>query len=73
MAHLAVHILRRLQAKLAWAIDKQLQVISIQNVYTTKELKNKVVLSLKQYCICYVVLNNVMYILFILRFHWVAM
>ena len=68
-----VHILRRLKAKLAWAIDKQLQVISIQNVYITKELKNKVVLSLKQSCICYVVLSNVMYILFILRFHWVAM
>ena len=73
MAHLDVHILRHLKVKLAWAIDKQLQVISIQNVYITKELKNKVVLSLKQYCICYVVLSNIMYILFILRFHWIAM
>ena len=43
--------MRRLQEELAWATDKWLQVISSVMlfktvIYTTKKLKNKVVLSL---------------------------
>ena len=46
-----VCISMHLKEKLAWATDKQLRVIN--NSYITKELKNKAVLSLKQYCMQY--------------------
>ena len=59
-----VHVSRLLKEELAWAIDKQLQVISNHyNVsYTTKKIKNKAVLNLKQYtyCLrCYVAFSNI--------------
>ena len=49
------------------SIDKQLQIIStlmlFKNSYGTKKLKgtkNKIILNLKQYCLCcYVALSNV--------------
>ena len=44
-----VHISRHLKEELAWAIDKQLQVINNKMSYTTKELRNKPILILKQY------------------------
>ena len=49
-----VHISNHLD-ELAWAVDKRLRVIStyhnvIKNSKGTKELKNKAVLNLKQYC-----------------------
>ena len=52
---MAWHISRHLKEGLAWAIDKQLQVISnmlFETVsYTTKKLEmNEAILSLKQYC-----------------------
>ena len=51
-----VQVLRQLKEELAWATDKQLQVISTAII----ELKNKAVSSLKQYCMhYYVVLSNV--------------
>ena len=52
----------------ALAVDKQLQVISTIMLFksskSAKELKNKAVLNLKQYCMryclrCYVALSNV--------------
>ena len=51
--------------ELAWAIDKQLWVSSNVILLKTvmplmRKLKNKAILSLKQYCMhCYVVLSNV--------------
>ena len=54
-----VRVSSLLKEELAWVTDKQLR---INSSYTTKELKNKAVLSLKlkQYCMrCYVVLSNV--------------
>ena len=47
-----MHILRHLKQVLVWAIDKQVQFIGndmlLKTVtYTTKELKNKAILSLK--------------------------
>ena len=50
-----IRILIHLKEELAWTTDKQLRVIS--NI--TKELKNKAILNLKQYCICcYMILSN---------------
>ena len=51
--------------ELAWAVDKQLRVISNKMLFkavvrTTKKLKKKAVLNLKQYCMhYYVTLSNV--------------
>ena len=46
--------------ELAWAMDKWLQVISNKIVYTTKTLKNKAILNLKQHRMhCYVTLSNI--------------
>ena len=61
------NVLRKLTEELAWATDKQLQVISnimlFKTVtYTTKKLKNKAVLGLNN-IVCsatYVVLCNVL-------------
>ena len=57
-------ISRRLNEELAWVIDKQLWIISDKMllkivVATTKKLKNKAILSLRQYCVhCYVTFSN---------------
>ena len=65
MAYVKVRVSRRLKQELAWVIDKRLRVISNKIlfktvVYTTKKLKNKAVLNLKQYCMCcYVTLSDV--------------
>ena len=64
MAYVNICVLRHLKEELAWVIDKRLRVISnkmlFQNSCTTKKLKNKAVLNLKQYCMrCYVTLSNV--------------
>ena len=56
-----------LKEELAWTVDKWLLVIStimlFKNSYSTKELKelkNKTILSLKQYCFhCHVALSNI--------------
>ena len=47
--------------ELAWAVNKWLWVtILFLKSKNTKELKNKTVLNLKQYCIhCYVAINNI--------------
>ena len=48
MVDVDVRVSSHLKEELAWAIDKQLQVIStimlFRNNYSTKELKNKAVL-----------------------------
>ena len=48
-------ILSHLKEELTWAIDKRLRIIStimlFKNSNSTKELKNKAVLNLKQYYI----------------------
>ena len=60
-----IRVSSHLKEELAWAVDKQLQVISsimffVKNSKSTKELKNKAVLNLEQCCIhCYVALSNV--------------
>ena len=61
MVDVNVRILSHLKEELAWAIDKQLWVISTVMLFkNTKELKNKAVLILEQCCICcYVALSNV--------------
>ena len=52
--------IKHLKEELVWATDKQLCIIIKYLNYTTKELKNRVVLSLKQYCMCcYAVLSNI--------------
>ena len=60
MAYINICVSGRLKEELAWAIDKQFQVISIiKYSYTAKKLKNKAILSLKQYCMrCYVALSS---------------
>ena len=63
MAYVNVCISRHLKEELGWTIDKQLRLI-INKVlfisYTTKNLKNKTVFNIKQYCMrCYVTLRNV--------------
>ena len=63
VAYVNIRILRCLKEKLGLAIGKWLRLIInsvIYNNYTTKNLKNKAVLSSKQYCMrCYVTLSNV--------------
>ena len=61
MIDVDVRVSSHLKEELTWAIDKRLQVIStvmlFKNSKSTKELKNKAVLNLKQYCMhCYVAL-----------------
>ena len=55
MVDVDVRVLSHLKEELAWAIDKPLRIIStiilFKNSKSTKELKNKAVLNLKQYCI----------------------
>ena len=56
--------IEHLKEELTWAIDKWLRVIStimlFKNSKSIKELKNKAVLNLKQYCMrCYVALSYV--------------
>ena len=65
MVNIDVRVLSHLKEELTWAIDKRLWVIStimlFKNSKSTKELKNlknKAILNLKQYCIhCYVALS----------------
>ena len=67
MVDVDVRILSHLKEELTWATDKRLRVIStimlFKNSKSTKELKelkNKAVLNLKQYCMCcYVALSYV--------------
>ena len=51
MVDVYVHVLSHLKEELAWAVDKRLWVIStivlFKNSKSTKELKNKAVLNLK--------------------------
>ena len=68
MVNIDVRILSHLKEELTWAIDKWPRVIStimlFKNSKSTKELKNlknKAILNLKQYCIhCYVALSYVL-------------
>ena len=56
MVEVNVHVLNHLKEELACAADKCYVKIS----YSTKELKNKAVLNLKQCCIhCYMALSNI--------------
>ena len=56
VAYVNVCVSKRLKEELAWAVGKWLLIISS---YTTKKLKNKALLNLKQYCMrFYVTLNN---------------
>ena len=51
-------ISKHLKEELGLALDKRLQLISM--MYTTKNLKNKAVFNLKQYCMhCYVTFSIV--------------
>ena len=61
MANVNICISRCLKEELTWAIDKRLWVISNKMFgYTTKKLKKKAVLNLKQYCMrYYVTFSNV--------------
>ena len=65
MAYVNVRVSRHLKEELSWAIDKRLRLIIIEMLFktvirTTKNLKNKAVFNLKQYCMrCYVTLSNV--------------
>ena len=56
-----VWLQRHLKEELAFDIDKQLRlIINKMSSYTTKNLKNKTVFILKQYCMrCFVTLGNV--------------
>ena len=54
MAYKCTH-LEVFKRRVAWATDKQLWVVNnivyvIQNTNTTKKIKNKAILKLKQYC-----------------------
>ena len=64
MVDIDICISSHLKEELVWAVDKRLLVIStkilFKNSKNTKELKNKAVLNLKQYCMCcYVALSYV--------------
>ena len=49
VAYVNVHVSKSLKEELAWAIDKWLRVVSNKIFsYTTKKLKKKAVLNLKQ-------------------------
>ena len=59
MIDIDICILSHLKEKLAWAVDKRLQVIStimlFKNTKELKRTKNKAILNLEQCCIhCYV-------------------
>ena len=58
---MGIDVSKHLKEQLACATDKRLILIQCSlNNYTTKKLKNKDVLTLKQHCMhCYVVLSNV--------------
>ena len=66
MAYINANVSKHLKEELAWVIDKWLEVISDimlfeTVIYTTKKLKNKAVLKLKQYSMqCYVTLSSVL-------------
>ena len=58
MVDMDIQVSRHLKEELAWAADKQLQVIStmmlLKNSFSTTELieiKEKAILNLKQYCL----------------------
>ena len=65
VAQVNVLLSRQLKEELSWGIDKWLWlIINIMLcktvIYTTKNLKNKAIFNLKQYCVCcYVALSNV--------------
>ena len=61
VAYMNVCILSYLKEELAWVIDKQLWVVSNKMLFkTSKKLKKKAILNLKQYCMhYYVTLSNV--------------
>ena len=61
MVDVNVRVSSHLKEELTWAIDKRLQVISTVMLFkSTKELKKRAVLNLKQYCMhCFVVLSYV--------------
>ena len=67
MFDIDIHVSSHLKEELTWAIDKQLRVIStimlFKNSKSTKELKelkNKAILNLKQYCMrCYAAFSYV--------------
>ena len=61
LEYVSICTLKHLKEELAWAIDKQLQlIINTMLGYTTKNLKNKAIFVLKQYCMhCYVTLSNI--------------
>ena len=55
--HTRIKVLRE---GLVWVIDKQLQLMIMKMLFktviaTTKNLRNKVIFNLKQYCMCYYV------------------
>ena len=57
VAYVNVRVSRCLKKELAWVIDKWLWLISNKMLFktvvrTSKKLKNKVVLNLKQYSMC---------------------
>ena len=61
VAYVNMCISRHLTEELDWAIDKKLWISGLfKNSYTTKNIKNKAILNIKQYCMhCYVTLNNI--------------
>ena len=64
MVDVDVRVSNHLKEDLALAVDKRLRVINtimlFKNSKSTKELKNKAVLNLEQFCIrCNVALSNV--------------
>ena len=65
VAYVNICVLRHLKEEVNWAIDKRLQliinIILFKTVIcTTKNLRNKTVFTLKQYCMhCYATLSNV--------------
>ena len=64
MVDVDICVLSHLKEELAWAIDKWIRVIGtiilLKSINSTKELKNKAILNLKQYCMrCYVAISYV--------------
>ena len=55
MAYVNVYILRCEKEELAWAIDRQLWVVSNKISYSAKKLKKQAVINLKQYFMHYYV------------------
>ena len=60
-----VRVSRCLKEELACSIDKWFWLIIKCNIsYTTKNLKNKAIFNLKQYCMrCYMTLSNVFWLI----------